>query len=809
MLKMYWKTAWRNLSRHPVYSGIHLVGLTIGLSACLLVAAVVIDDLSYDRQWSHSNDLYRINSISKMGEGLYDRSSYSFAGLANTLRTRFPEVAAVSQMYTYQERLRINDMDANGAAINALHADTSVWRMLDLHVITGRPQHYVAGQDNMVITESFQRRFFPHGNPIGRTIYTVPTFGERSAYLITGVIRDLPSNTIFRADAVILGEGSHDLLNKNQNGTFLQQFVLLQPGTVPRALSDKLNRWYRAFVESKNPYQFELQPLRNLYLHSDFAQGQAVRGSYAGVFVFSGIAALLLLIACVNFINLSTARAVNRMAETGVRKVLGARRKDLIGQFLTESLVFFGLSAMIATVIYFVSVGALERFVGHPLRSTLEFRLALLCASYGSMLLISFFTGLYPAWILSSYRPVQSLKGQLVHERVSVGQYIRKGLVVVQFAIAVVIVTGLVVVHQQIRFIEKKDLGFDQHHLLYINPITWDGKGSVFKNELLRQPGVVRASISAWGPAMGAGSMSREIPQPGQPNRSIIVYQIFADIDFAATLGLHLEKGRLLDPSYGNDAVSSDSISDLSAPKYLEAANRQSSLITNYTARVLQVPTLNEPIKDVMTRPVGVIADFHTLSLKDPLKPTVIVADPTPSAGGLFVRTQPGATQDVPAAIYRLWKQYFPDKLLDLHWVDDVLADQYQYEHQLQQLFTFFSGVSLLLAAMGLFGLAVQSTHQRVKEIGIRKVLGASVSSIVRLFTTEFLRPVAVAVAIALPVGYLLMNRWLTDFAYRISLQWWMFGVAGITVLAIALITVSFQSVKAAVANPVRNLRAE
>ncbi|HEY5407883.1 MAG TPA: FtsX-like permease family protein, partial [Ginsengibacter sp.] len=346
-------------------------------------------------------------------------------------------------------------------------------------------------------------------------------------------------------------------------------------------------------------------------------------------------------------------------------------------------------------------------------------------------------------------------------------------------------------------------------NLLSIGDISWDGKGESFKNELLNQSDIVSASITGWLPTEGPGTMSKEIDDPNRPENKINVNFINGDVDLAKTLGLHLKSGRFLSRNFSNDAESQDSMMRMDSAKYQQTAAKQSSIISDYTAKFLQVNALNEPVKNALTTPVGIVEDFNSESLKTTMTPTIIIADASPNYGGMLVRIKPGSEKQVTASLSKLWRQFYPNKLLDIKWVDEMVNNQYKTESKLQQLFTFFSSLSMFLAALGIFGLIVQATAQRVKEIGIRKVLGASVNSIVRLFSIDFLRLIIISIFIASPVAWWLMNKWLLDFAYRIHINWWVFAIAGFIAIFIALLTISFQAIKAALANPVDSLRSE
>ncbi len=810
MIKNYFKTAWRSITSDKVYSLINILGLTIGLCACMLVATVVIDDLSYDRQWSKGNNLYRIISINKMGDDLYDRSAYSFAGLLPALKNNFPEVEVAAGISTSKSRFMLNAQDANSIETGTLTADTSFWQILDMQVLSGNPRNYINGSNNIVITESYQKKFFAKENPVGKIIYEQSSFSDKpTSYIITGVVKDIPSNSVLRAEVIIPQKPRNEEMNKKEYGTYAQNFILLKPGTGVAQFTAKINKWYAGFVESKNPRQYSFQPVKDIYLHSGFSASQSVKGSYRNIYIFSGVAVLLLLIACVNFINLSTARALKKLRETGVRKILGAVRRQLVFQFLAESFLFFTLAAIFATVLYRVFLPVMQNFLEHNLQQTFTSTAALFAAGYGTMLLISVLTGIYPAWLMSGFKPAATLKGELFATNFGGQNFIRRMLVVVQFSISIAVLIVLIIVQQQVSFMKNKDIGYNKNNLLSINSISWDGKGESFKNELLNRQGVESASITSWLPTMGAGYMSREIDHPDNTGNKLNVWYINGDIDLAKTLGLNLLNGRFLNNSYGTDTKSQDSLMEMDSLQYVNTVKLQSSLITAYTAKVLHQNNVNGPIKNALTSPVGIVKDFNNESLKEPMKPVIIIAEKSPQYGGMLIRIRPGFEQQVSASVNQLWQQFYPGKYLEIKWVDDMLAAQYKEESRLQELFTFFSGLSMFLAALGIFGLVIQATARRKKEIGIRKVIGASVASIVQLISIDFLKLIFIAILIASPFAWWLMNKWLQDFAYHISIQWWMFILGGAMAIITAVITISFQSIKAALMNPVKSLKSE
>ncbi|MGY3053080.1 putative ABC transport system permease protein [Pedobacter sp. UYEF25] len=811
MLKNYFKTAWRNIKKNKVYSFINILGLTLGLGACMLVATVVIDDLSYDEQWSNQKELYRIVTVNKMGDGLYNRFTSSFAGLSDKLRNDFPEVLAVGKLNNTEDRFRIRESeDPNGINLSVLQADTSIWKLLDLKILSGNPKHYVDGQPNIVISESFRKKHFKDENPVGRVIHDVPTYSDKATpYLVTGVIEDISSNSIFRSEAIVIEKGRKEDLKSEQYGSFTpNNFILTKPGVDINKFTKKLNNWYTKFVTVKKPYQYEFQPLGKVYLHSEFSENQKVKGDIQNVYIFCGVALLLLVIACVNFINLSSAKALQRLPETGVRKILGADRKQIIFQFLAESILFFLISTIIATLIYWVSMPFLEQYLGNHLEKNFTSGYLLLGSAYGIIFIISLITGSYPAWIVSGLKPAATLKGNLFSGSIGGHQLVRKSLVVLQFSISIVVVIALIVVKQQINFMKNKDLGFDKKNLMNIGYISWGKKGQTLKNELLAQEGIESVSITSWTPT-SAGYMTKEIDDPNHKGNKLTIWYINGDVDLAKTLGLQLKEGRLLNNTFATDKMSDDSLMRLSRFEYENTVKIQSSVITAYTASLLSIKKLNEPIQNALTTPVGIVKDFNAESLKKPIQPTIITAENAPTYGNMLVRVKTGYQKQAIESVNKLWRQFFPDKLLDVQWVDDMMFKEYRAERRLQELFAFFSGLSMLLACLGIFALIIHTAQQRMKEIGIRKVLGASVLQISSLLSKDFLQLVLMAIVIASPIAWYAINTWLEDFAYRITISWSVFAIAGLGAILIALITISFRAIKAALANPVKSLRTE
>ena len=518
MIKNYFKIAFRNLQRNKMYSLINIVGLTVGLTACLLVATVVLDDLSYDHQWKNADNIYRIISVDKSSKDAMQQAAYSFTGLGPSLKKNYPEVAEYCRMEVGKTSLKING-NKGGVEIYSIQAEPSIWKVLDFSVIQGTPQNYVKGYKNLVITEKIKKQYFPGSDPIGKVLTDIPEFGKPGSYLITGVIKNIPANTFMRADALEIQEmrPEDDILQHERNGSMSEQFLLLKPGTNVTAFTNKSAKWFANYITDKElHYSFYLQPMKDIYLKSsDISWTGRVSGSITTVYIFSGVAVLLLLIACINFVNLTTARALKRVREAGIRKVLGASKRELVAQFLFESLIFFSISFICSMFLYTVFLKPVETYLGHPLTLALQSNVLLLSLTSVVVLIISVVTGIYPALLVSIQNPVLTLKGKL---STSIGSNIlRKGLVVSQFTISVIVLIVTVVVQRQLHFMDNKSLGYDKNNLLHLNPISWDGKSDAFKQEALAIPGIQSATITTWYPASeNGGYLTANVDDPAQ-----------------------------------------------------------------------------------------------------------------------------------------------------------------------------------------------------------------------------------------------------------------------------------------------------
>ncbi|EAZ82814.1 ABC transporter [Algoriphagus machipongonensis] len=800
------KIAWRTLMKDRTYSIINIFGLTIGLASCMLVGTVVLDEVSYDKFWKNKNQLFRILTV-ETSAGMEGKTESAYMNLGAGLKENFPEVEAAGKITKATYNFRLDERSSDAIQMNLIQADTNVWDMLDFPILEGKPETYVAGVGNLVISQGFSKANFPNESPIGKVIHLVsPYLSESRPFLITGVIEDIPSNTYLRADGIQISAPSTTELNSEGWGYYEEQMILLKAQTDLPAFKEKVNTWYSNYTTDaseeakKRLPTFDFQPIEDIYLKSEFAS-QAVKGSQSNVYLFSGIAFLLLLIACINFINLSAARSINRIREVGVRKVLGAGKKQLISQFLNESLLFFLIAGLLASSVYALSLVHLERFLGHDLEVNLFENGRLLIIFVAIVISLSVLAGLYPAWMVSGFAVSNSLKNRIGIGMNTSVPVIRKGLVAIQFVFAILVLIGTVTVWTQMNYMEKKDLGFDASHVLSLPSFATDGKADALKQKIAQISGVEHVSLSRWVPTKGAASMTKQIIAPDDPDQSIQVNYIIGDLDLPKVLGFNLIEGR----SFGEQELNfSDSQAEETAEKV-----PSNVLMTASTADLLNVKELGALESNLEAIPIGIIEDFHSISLREPIKPTLIMTGNEFNYASVLIKLQEGKEGQVLSGINTIWSEIYSEKPLKFEWVDELVNKQYEKEQTQAQLFTFFSVLMLILAALGVFGLVVHATEQRVKEIGVRKVLGASAGNIVQLFSMDYMKLVGIALIIASPIAWQGMNTWLDGFAYKISLQWWMFAGAGMVAAVLALITVIVRVLWTTRINPVNSLRSE
>ncbi len=787
MIKNYLKTAWRNLLSNKMFSLINISGLALGMTCALLIMLWIKDETRMDKFHANDKRLFRV-----MENQYYEGSISTFTAtpgiFAENVVKDIPEIQMASQALWEEEPLfTVGDKFFKE---KGRYVQKDFLRMFSFKLVKGDANTALARTDAVVITKKLAEKYFDEQDPVGKLI----KIDNDQSVIVTGILDEIPKASSLQFDFLM----SYDVwFKKNDwakewgnNGPLC--YVMLGPN----ASSDKVNAKIKNYLKTKNKdsnVELFLQNYGESYLYSDWDNGKQTGGRIEYVRIFSIVAVIILVIACINFMNLATARSLRRAREIGVRKVVGAGKRQLIAQFMGESLFVSFLAICLSLLIVALLLPSFNALTEKKLEldfSNPFFLLLLL----GLTVVTGIISGSYPALFMSSLKPIIVLKGIL---KFNTGATLfRKGLVVFQFALSIVLILGMIVIYRQINYIHNKNLGFAKEDLLYI-PIEGALQKSypTFKEELLRQPGIKNVSSSQSSP-LEVGSSTQGVRWPGKDTTKLILFSTNPiTYDYIKTMGIQLKEGRDFDPSFSLDTNN-----------YLinEAALRKIGY--------------KDPIGKELTMwgdkgtIVGVMKDYHHNSLHVPIEPLILrlfKKSWNSYWGNVVVRTEKGKTKQAIASMEKTYRQFNPGFPFRYFFTDAEMLKNYKAEHTVSKLSKYFAFLAIFISCLGLFGLVTFTAQQRVKEIGIRKVLGASVSGIVRMLSKDFLKLVLLASVIAFPVAWWAMNRWLGDFAYRIHIGWWVFVASGIAALLIALLTVSFQAIKSAIASPVKSLRTE
>ena len=808
MLPIFFKTAFRGLLKNKRFTALNVLGLAVGIATCLLIVAYVQDEWSYDRYDLHAGRIYRVDNEIKFGG---NEKSYATtpAPVAAALKKDYPEVEATVRL-AQRGGFRVTKGDQELQENKILYADSTLFGVFTLPMLFGDPSTALVAPRSVIITETTARKYFNRVDVLGRTL----VFNDTLPFRVTGVIRDIPQQSHFNADFFLsmssLDESREDawlvpafntyvLLNK---GVPAAQLAAKLPGFLQKhagpQLQDLLHLSFAAFEQAGNKMAFSLTPLTAIHLRSDKLAELGANGNSTYVYIFSLMAVFVLVIACVNFMNLSTARSANRAKEVGVRKVLGSSRNYLIGEFLMESTLVSFASTVLGMVLAWLLLPVFNELSGKTLGVTTHSIGALVSALLLFSLVIGFLAGIYPAFYLSAFRPAAVLKGQLARGFKDAG--LRNMLVTGQFAVSVFLIIGTLAIHRQLDYIHHKDLGYNREHVLVVDNVALLGdRAATLKKEIKQLPGVTDATLTGYLPTSG---MDNIIPLSRiaelDPAASVKMQVWEVDADYIPTLHIGLVKGR-----------------NFSA---LQPTDSSKVIINQAAARLMG---LTDPINAPLYEPqdntgkvmkefhiIGVMKDFNFKSLRENVAPMVFLLGNDDRS--LSIRMD--AKADIPALMARIehsWKELSPAQPFAYSFMEQDFDALYRGEQRMGALFVAFSTLAILIACLGLFGLATYAASQRAREIGIRKVLGASVVTIVRLLSLDFLKLIGIAILIAAPLGFLAMQKWLQGFAYRQGIAWWIFGVAGAIAIGIAFLAIGWQAVRAAVANPIDSLHSE
>lgn len=786
MLLNYLKIALRNLMRHKVFSLINIFGLALGITCCMLILLWVRDELSFDRFHKNADNLVRVISVQHY-PGASDLTVESGPGtLVPSMEKEQPEVARGIRVTWNEEKLfSVGD---KGLKVNGIYADTTFFSAFTFPFLHGNAT--ALNQPNsVVITDSVAHKFFGTSNVVGKMFKVNNT----DSYKVTGVLQNLPKNSSLQFEYIMPFADylkTNDWLNQWDNYG-VQNFLQLKAGTDLEAFNKRIKFYPTQPGRGHRDIDIFMQPYTAMHLYSDFRNGKTDSGAIMYVRLFSVVAGFILLIACINFMNLATARSAKRAKEVGVRKAIGAAKYQLVGQFMLESILIAFLALIVAVNLIGLLLPAFNKLTEKAVKLDLT-NPQLLVLLLGVALFTGVVSGSYPAFFLSSFNPVKVLKGTVKFS--SSATSFRKGLVVFQFVLSALLIVSTLVVYLQLHYIRKKDIGMDRENVLFV-PMEGDlvKNYDVVKQELLKNPAITAVTASSQNPIQVSNNTPDVQWEGKEPGADVLIDVMHVDYDVLETFGFKLAAGRTFSRDFGTDTSN-----------YL--INEEAARLMNYKNAV------GKPLQlwDMKGQVIGVVKDFQNRRMQEGLKPIIIRLTPHNTwYRSMYVRTAEGQTPAALTAMEAALRRHNPAFPFEYKFLNDEFERLYTSEAIMVKLTNYFAAIAIFISCLGLFGLALFTAEQRTKEIGIRKVLGASVSGIVFMLSKDFLKLVLLANFIAWPLGWYLMHKWLQDYAYRTELNWWVFALAGVATLFIALFTVSFQALKTAFANPVTSLRSE
>ena len=806
MIRNYFKIAFRNLWRNKGFSAINILGLAIGITTCLIIMLFVYNELSYDRFNVKSSSIVRVTFQGSAAGEKFNEANV-MPPVAQTMKADFPEVLDATRIRDYgRPRLICGDKSFKEDAF--AFVDANFFEVFTLPLVEGDAKTALSAPNTIVITKALAHKYFGNEDPVGKVISFKE--GDKAAYKVTGVINKVPLNSHFHFELF----ASMTSLPESKEPTWMSSnfytYLVLKDGHDYKSLEAKLPGMVDKYIgpqmlqamhislpdfrKKGNNLTFHLQRLTDIHLSNDFSNDLSPAGDVRYVYIFGAIALFMLLIACINFMNLSTAGASKRSREVGIRKVLGSLKRDLVRQFLLESVVITAFAFLLAIVFVYLALPVFNSLAGQNLTFQFTDHPFLLPGLLLFLLVTGILAGSYPAFYLSSFKATTVLKGKFISGKRSAG--LRGGLVVFQFFISITLIVVTTVVYKQLSYIQHKKLGYDKEQVMIIPTWMLGNNAAVFSDQLSGDPRVLNVTHSGYLPAGPSDNNNFFVYPVENPDQLVKTLRYDVDENYISTLGIQLLTGRNFSKDFASDS-SGVVINESAAKAFGWGENAPGHSITT---------SIHNGDK-ITYHVIGIVKDFHFRSLHELISPLVMAF--SPNRGMMIVKLKTTDVSGLIAVLKTRWNSYGTEESFTYSFLDDRFNNTYQSEQKVGMILGIFAGLTIFVACLGLFGLAMFTAEQRTKEIGIRKVLGASVATIVNLLSIDFLKLVLVAVVIATPVAWWTMNKWLMDFAYRIDISWWMFALAAVTALLIALFTVSFQAIKAAIANPVKSLRTE
>lgn len=805
MFKNHLTIAWRSIINEKLFTAIKIGGFAVGVAACLLIALFIKDELNYDRHYTNTDKIYRLVLQAEI-QGELKKSTHFPLPMAQTLEADFPEIKKAGKIYGSaltsggKRAFRSGDKTQNIFEEGFLYGDQNIFEILEISLLRGNPKEALVGPGNLVISETKAAKYFPNGNALGKTL--ILDDNSSNPYTITGVMPDFPSNSHLDFDFllpindtnlswtsqnyftyVLLDEQSNISELQDKLGSVMENYVI--PAQIQRGRD-------ASFIEVLKSVEYKLQPISDIHLKSDIEMADGLKhGELRFVWLFAAIAGFILILACINFINLSTAKSAKRAKEVGLRKTVGAFKRNLVAQFLTESVLFSILSFILGV---FIAWFLLPTFNSIAEKAIVMPWMAwpFISVLLGSAIVIGIIAGVYPAFYLSAFRPVNVLKGSLTTGAKS-GR-LRSGLVVFQFATSVILIIGTLIIYEQMHFILEKDLGYNKEQVLILEGANVLGsKAESFIDQLEQLPQVNQISQSNYLPVDGMRRNQTTFTNVGDGSGNIgVLSQTWrVDYDYIKTLGMQLMEGRDFSKQFASDSVNSIIINQKMAHDLGLKEPIGKQLDNNYKHWNI----------------VGVVEDFHFTSLKEDISPVALTIGN--EIGTIAIKIRSEDSTEALASITAIWDRNVPNQALSYTFMDQKFTQMHADVQRIGNIFNGFAFFAIIVACLGLFALSAFMVEQRKKEISIRIVLGAPFRNIYQLLTWEFLKLILLSIVIAMPIGWYMMNRWLEDFAYRIEIGWQVFLGAGAIAIVIALFTISYQSVSAALTQPLKSLRTE
>jgi len=798
----------RNLIRNKGYTFINIAGLAVGIACCVLIMLYVLDELSYDRHYEKADRIYRVGTRGIIGPNEF-HGSLSPSPMAETFMREFPEIESAVRIRNFGFPV-IRYKDKVFSEERFVSADSTFFEIFTMPFLSGDPKTALSKPNSVVITKSTADKYFGKEDPLGKMINS----DNRRDFMITGVIDDFPENSHFHFDFILSMISNRQALDNFWISSNFHTYVLFRDGynvsEFEAKIPDIVTKYaapqieqatgipYERMLQSGDLYTWFLQPITEIHLYSNLEHEIEINGNAVYVWIFLIVALAVLVIACINFMNLATARSANRAREVGMRKTLGSSRFQLVRQFLTESIFLTSIAVITALILIEFVMPFYNNLIGKNLALTYTGNFITIPALAAFTLLVGVFAGSYPAFFLASFQPVQVLKGKI--KRMTKGRTLtRSGLVIFQFAVSIALIAGTFIVFNQLKFLQDKKLGFNKEQIIIVEKT--DDIGSqieAFKNELRDIPSVMHVSNSTNFPGQNMGS-NVYAPAGKVQNQNQLVWNMFADNGFASTYQISLQEGRF---------YSKEFLSDSSAVVLNSAALSILGIKDPIGKEVIRVgPT---PEQSNKLKIIGIMEDFHFESLHHKIRPLIILPFGRNGFGRyMSIKVSPENISETLDAVKKTWNKFAGNQAFEYVFFDQEFAKLYESEQRTANIMSIFSVLAIVIACLGLFGLASFTAEQRTKEIGVRKVLGASITNIILMLSKDIVKLVLFANIIALPIVFFVMQSWLENFAYRMPVDYIIFAGTAVIAFVIAILTVSYQAYRAAAANPQESLRYE